>query len=120
MLSHRLLMTPRGSQANDERLLPAQWAPSANPADEPLGGLGWETRECDFDVETRRRRDRRREATRRRERARRQRRNVAFGSARSGYRRENQKTGWPEGTGFTGLAGAAGRGNGARRKYAVA
>src|ERR1035441_2018049 len=57
--------------------------------------MGWETRECDFDAETRRRRDRRREATRKRERVspqsviltRRQRRNIAFGSARSGYRR---------------------------------
>src|ERR1017187_7253525 len=59
--------------------------------------MGRETRECDFDAETRRRRDRRGEATRKRERARRQRRNVAFGSARSGFRREDQnRDGWKE------------------------
>src|ERR1017187_7360798 len=61
---------------------------------------GWATRKCDFDAETRRRGDRRREATRKRERARRQRRNVAFGSARSGYRREKGETTSTEGTGF--------------------
>src|ERR1017187_444120 len=55
------------------------------------GGMGWAIRECDFDAETRRRRDRRIEATRKRERARRQRRNVAFGSARLGYRRGNRE-----------------------------
>src|ERR1035438_6310064 len=53
-------------------------------------GMGWETRECGFDAETRRRGDRRGEATRKRERVRRQRRNVAFGTARSGFRRENE------------------------------
>src|ERR1035441_7590066 len=48
------------------------------------GGMGWESRECDFDAETRRRGDRRREETRKKERARRQRRNVAFGSGFEG------------------------------------
>src|ERR1035441_3307780 len=74
------------------------------------GGMGWETRECNFDAETRRRGDRRREATRKKERARRQRRNVAFGSARSGCRRERILR---VGGGFILRSGAArGRGQG--------
>src|ERR1019366_8396768 len=65
--------------------------PLLDPAKPARGGTGWATRECDFDAETRRRGERRGEATTKRERARRQRRNVASGSARSGYRRENRE-----------------------------
>ena len=55
------------------------------------GGRGWETRECDFDAEARRRGDQRREAAQsKRGRARRQRRMVAFGAERTGFRREHR------------------------------
>src|ERR1019366_5669267 len=56
------------------------------------GGTGRETRECDFDAEARRRGDKRGEAAQsKRGRARRQRRMVASGSERTGFRRENQE-----------------------------
>src|ERR1039458_3624752 len=54
------------------------------------GGTGWATRECDFDAEARRRGDKRGEAAQsKRGRARRQRRMVAFGAERTGFRRED-------------------------------
>src|ERR1035438_8828980 len=54
------------------------------------GGTGWETRECNFDAEARRRGGRRGEAAQaKRGRARRQRRMVAFGAERTGFRRED-------------------------------
>jgi hypothetical protein len=60
------------------------------------GGVGWETGDCDFDAETRRRGDRRREATRRENERGDSGGTWTFGSARSGFRRENQKQ--PAGT----------------------
>src|ERR1019366_1273561 len=69
--------------------LGSDWQAEARPTKAcPRGGRGWETGDCDFDAETRRRGDKRREAAKsKRGRARRQQRMVAFGEKRTGFRR---------------------------------
>src|ERR1039458_7374862 len=71
----------RGGTEEEEPELGSDWQAEARPTNAcPRGGRGWETGDCDFDAETRRRGDKRREAAQsKRGRARRQRRMVASG-----------------------------------------